>query len=218
MGTPPGALPGRRRSTSGSSCGTSPPPSFAGAPWPHLVSSPMRRGNSAAGAFPSAGTAPGPLAPIKGSPRAAPYNVSEAAPARAGGMVQWAPAHHPTRTMTLPEFTTRAASPAVAVTAPQGMHGFQRSNTDMMTGSPAGNRSPLHFCSGSSATGLYSSHGGSSWSLQRKASFEQAWNGPLGFGTSPPMEGPIVFVAPELTQETLLEATSQLNCSLITRD
>lgn len=34
--------------------------------------------------------------------------------------------------------------------------------------------------------------------------------GAYGFGTSPPMEGPIVFIAPELTQETLLEVS---NCS-----
>ena len=64
----------------------------------------------------------------------------------------------------------------------------------------------MHFnYSGSSATGLYNSNGGSSWSLQRKPSFEQAYNGPFSFGTSPPVEGPIVFVAPELTEETLLE-------------
>lgn len=54
--------------------------------------------------------------------------------------------------------------------------------------------------------GLQSSNG-SSWSLQRKPSFEQQM-GAFGFGTSPPMEGPIVFIAPELTQETLLEVRS----------
>lgn len=83
-------------------------------------------------------------------------------------------------------------------------HGFHRSNTDalMMPGSPsyaaAGNRSPIFG-------GLQSSSGGcSSWSLQRKPSYEQPL-GQFGFGTSPPMDGPIVFVAPQLTQETLLE-------------
>ena len=113
VGTPPG-IPGRRRSTSGSSCGTSPPP-FA-APWPQLMSSPLRRaaGNVVAPA--------GPLAPIKGSPirMSALANVSETATTpSSGGVVQlrnvggsgaaameWNPlGHHPTRTMTLPEFT-----------------------------------------------------------------------------------------------------------------
>lgn len=65
--------------------------------------------------------------------------------------------------------------------------------------SPGGNRSPIHGYGGG---GLQNSSG-SSWSLQRKTSFDQQL---YGFGTSPPqMEGPIVFVAPELTQETLLE-------------
>jgi hypothetical protein len=53
------------------------------------------------------------------------------------------------------------------------------------------------------AGGLQNSNG-SSWSLQRKPSFDHQM-GAYCYGTSPPMEGPIVFTAPELTQETLLE-------------
>lgn len=77
-------------------------------------------------------------------------------------------------------------------------HGFHRSQTELMPGSPSygGNRSPIY------GGGLQTSNG-SSWTLQRKPSFDQG--GAYGFGTSPPMEGPIVFIAPELTQETLLE-------------
>lgn len=78
--------------------------------------------------------------------------------------------------------------------------GFHRSQTEFMPSSPSygGNRSPLQCF-----PGLQNSNG-SSWSLQRKPSFEQHM-GAYGYGTSPPIEGPIVFVAPELTQETLLE-------------
>lgn len=68
-----------------------------------------------------------------------------------------------------------------------------------MAGSPCGNRSPIH------GYGALQNSSGSNWSLQRKSSFENQL-GALAFGTSPnQMEGPIVFVAPELTQETLLE-------------
>lgn len=123
VGTPPG-VPGRRRSTSGSSCGTSPPP-FA-APWPQLMNSPLRRCAGSGGvAAPT-----GPLAPIKGSPirMSALANVSEMATTPSnGGMVQWRNTggsgtavewntlahhhHHPTRTMTLPEFTGNKPQP-----------------------------------------------------------------------------------------------------------
>ncbi|XP_032781426.2 serine/threonine-protein kinase ULK2 [Daphnia magna] len=207
VGTPPG-VPGRRRSTSGSSCGTSPPP-FA-APWPQLMNSPLRRCAGSGGvAAPT-----GPLAPIKGSPirMSALANVSEMATTPSnGGMVQWRNTggsgtavewntlahhhHHPTRTMTLPEFT---ASPSVTMCGTTPNHGFHRSQTELMPSSPSygGNRSPMQCF-----PGLQNSNG-SNWSLQRKSSFEQ---GAYGYGTSPPMEGPIVFVAPELTQETLLE-------------
>ena len=68
-----------------------------------------------------------------------------------------------------------------------------------MAGSPCGNRSPIRGFGG------LQNSSGSNWSLQRKSSFENQL-GALAFGTSPnQMEGPIVFVAPELTQETLLE-------------
>lgn len=120
MGTPPG-IPNRRRSTSGSSCGTSPPPPqppFSTTPWPQLINSPLRRGASISG-----GVAPtSPLAPIKGSPvrMSVLPNVSEMATTPSSGeMVQWRNAggsvaewnpltghhHHPHRTMTLPEFS-----------------------------------------------------------------------------------------------------------------
>ena len=65
---------------------------------------------------------------------------------------------------------------------------------------------------------------GSYWNLQRKPSFDQTQQqlaagggggggGVFGsFGTSPPqMEGPIVFIAPELTQETLMEVPPTKN-------
>lgn len=120
VGTPPG-IAGRRRSTSGSSCGTSPPP--YGTPWPQLMSSPHH--NRRGGANVAGVAAPtGPLAPIKGSPvrMSVLPNVSEMATTpSSGGMVQWRNVggsgaamewnalaghpHHPTRTMTLPEFT-----------------------------------------------------------------------------------------------------------------
>lgn len=87
-------------------------------------------------------------------------------------------------------------------------HGFHRSQTELMPSSPSygGNRSPMQCF-----PGLQNSNG-SNWSLQRKSSFEQ---GAYGYGTSPPMEGPIVFVAPELTQETLLEVRI-LKCDAFT--
>ncbi|EFX82024.1 hypothetical protein DAPPUDRAFT_101872 [Daphnia pulex] len=133
VGTPPG-IPGRRRSTSGSSCGTS-PPAFA-APWPQLMTSPLRR---------TAGRIANPDFFSGQCFRNSHYAIERRN------------IHHPTRTMTLPEFTG----------------GLQNSN-------------------------------GSSWSLQRKPSFDHQM-GAYCYGTSPPMEGPIVFTAPELTQETLLE-------------
>lgn len=81
-------------------------------------------------------------------------------------------------------------------------HGFHRSQTEYMASSPSygGNRSPMQCFAGG---GLQNSNG-SSWSLQRKSSFDHQM-GAYCYGTSPPMEGPIVFTAPELTQETLLE-------------
>lgn len=81
-------------------------------------------------------------------------------------------------------------------------HGFHRSQTEYMASSPSygGNRSPMQCFAGG---GLQNSNG-SSWSLQRKPSFDHQM-GAYCYGTSPPMEGPIVFTAPELTQETLLE-------------
>ncbi|XP_046464386.1 serine/threonine-protein kinase unc-51-like [Daphnia pulex] len=208
VGTPPG-IPGRRRSTSGSSCGTS-PPAFA-APWPQLMTSPLRRTAGSAGVVAPAG----PLAPIKGSPIriSSLANVSETATTpSSGGIVQlrnvggsgaaveWNPlVHHPTRTMTLPEFT---ASPSVTMCGTTPNHGFHRSQTEYMASSPSygGNRSPMQCFAGG---GLQNSNG-SSWSLQRKPSFDHQM-GAYCYGTSPPMEGPIVFTAPELTQETLLE-------------
>ena len=66
MGTPPG-ITGRRRSTSGSSCGGSPPPFSAGSPWP-LVNSPLRRVGSHFPVGSGASGGSGPLAPIIGSP------------------------------------------------------------------------------------------------------------------------------------------------------
>lgn len=66
VGTPPG-ITGRRRSTSGSSCGGSPPPFSVGSPWP-LVNSPLRRVGSYFPAAPGASGGSGPLAPIIGSP------------------------------------------------------------------------------------------------------------------------------------------------------
>lgn len=83
----------------------------------------------------------------------------------------------------------------------------------MTGGSPCGSRSP-----GGNPflpSGVSNNSNGSYWNLQRKPSFDQphlvpgvgGGGGVLGsFGTSPPqMEGPIVFIAPELTQETLME-------------
>ena len=118
VGTPPG-ITGRRRSTSGSSCGTSSPPCTT-VPWP-IMNSPLRRAAGSAGVishFPGVAAAPGPLAPIKGSPTklvSVLANVSEmAATPSGGGMVQWRNAgggaaaadwNHPAqRAMTLPEF------------------------------------------------------------------------------------------------------------------
>ncbi len=115
VGTPPG-IPGRRRSTSGSSCGgTSPPQYFAGVPWPLMQNSPMRRA--------TVSSAPGPfMAPIKGSPTRGTVlsNVSEVATTpftSGGGMVQWRNTggsgpglewnHHPARAMTLPDFGSK---------------------------------------------------------------------------------------------------------------
>lgn len=87
-------------------------------------------------------------------------------------------------------------------------HGFHRSQTEFMPSSPSygGNRSPMQCFAG----GLQNSNG-SSWSLQRKPSFEHQM-GAYCYGTSPPMEGPIVFTAPELTQETLLEVPRKCLC------
>lgn len=231
VGTPPG-IPGRRRSTSGSSCGGTSPPQYGGAPWP-LMNSPLRRGGPSH--YPATVSATPLMAPIKGSPTKGSVlaNVSETATtpftvgAGGGGMVQWRNAggaewnHHPARTMTLPEFGSKLlascddglgkmcvsvtvsffelASPSVTMCGTNPNHGFHRSQTDILVPSSpvGGSRSPIHGYAG----GLQSSNG-STWSLQRKASFDQQM---LGYSTSPPMEGPIVFVAPELTQETLLE-------------
>jgi len=217
VGTPPGMITGRRRSTSGSSCGGSSPPYGAGSPWP-LVNSPLRRGGSH---FPIFGET-GSLASIKGSPTkgvnvlgyvseneasenvSIPASVTSAIPERRNS--EWnrlspAAGAHPTRAMTLPEFSS---PPSGARSGNQS--GFQRSQTDViMSGSPSatgmGSRSPSHFIAG-----LQNSHGsGSNWSLLRKPSVEQHM-GVLGFGTSPPqVEGPIVFIAPQLTQDTLFE-------------
>ena len=129
----------------------------------------------------------------------------------------------PTRAMTLPEFACKThqvvivsvqlettvfffslpGSPAVGMCGPS--QGFQRSQTDVLIScSPVSNRSPAHYFP------AMQNSNGSNWSLQRKPSFDQQL-GAFGFGTSPPqMEGPIVFVASDLTQETLMEVRFRL--------
>ena len=94
-------------------------------------------------------------------------------------------------------------TPSSGMCGTNSNHGFQRSQTDIVLGSPCGtgNRSPnsIFPC-------LPNSNASHNWSLQRKPSLEQQFGGGFGFGTSPPqMEGPVVFLAPELTQETLME-------------
>ena len=121
--------------------------------------------------------------------------------AAAGG-----PGWHPSRAMTLPEM--RSNSPSVPICGSAGAGVGQRSQTEatLLLASP-GNRSPS--CGGG-GVGLSASN----WSLQRKMSLEQQLRGHGAadaggpFGTSPSASfdaGPVVFVAPELTQETLLE-------------
>jgi hypothetical protein len=192
VGTPPAGgiaigmgLGSRRRSTSGSSCcsGTSPPP-FSASPWPQVANnSPLRRTGSNNFNPPSVATtvAGGSLAPIMGSPTRVVHQGASA----------WA---HPTRAMTLPELACGGHhSPSVTICSSSGVH---RSQTEAAFGISPGNKSPCLS--------------GSNWSLQRKSSFEQQLFGigAYGFGTSPPpMEGPIVFLAPELTQETLMEVS-----------
>ena len=177
-------LGSRRRSTSGSSCcsGTSPP--FSASPWPQVANnSPLRRTGSNNFNPQSAATtvAGGSLAPIMGSPTRVVHTGASA----------WA---HPTRAMTLPELACGGHhSPSVTICSSSGVH---RSQTEAAFGISPGNKSPCLS--------------GSNWSLQRKSSFEQQLFGigAYGFGTSPPpMEGPIVFLAPELTQETLMEVS-----------
>jgi len=228
VGTPPG-ITSRRRSTSGSSCGGSPPPfSSAGSPWP-TVNSPLRRVGSHFPAGPGASGGSGPLAPIIGSPTKL-HLLTNSGTASAGSVAgggrngtipEWNPLSpaHPSRAMTLPEFS----SPPLAMKTcnPAGGGYLQRSQTDVTitTGSPCGSRSPSGnpFFAGA----MSNNSNGSYWNLQRKPSFDQTQQqlaaggggggggggGVFGsFGTSPPqMEGPIVFIAPELTQETLME-------------
>ncbi|CAB3375094.1 Hypothetical predicted protein [Cloeon dipterum] len=201
LGTPPSA--GRRRSASGSSCGTPPPvttwqvspvtqyavlASSARHATPN--SSPMRRSGICSSPLLAGFTAPvpavggaAPLAPILGSPTRGGFDNAFAQTGgsdRCGNVASPADWKLVARAVTLPDMATDNQAAAAA----------------------ACNRTHVELTSQLAAE------------LQRRPSYgffhEQA--DPV-FGTSPPQaaaaaaasDGPITFVAPELPEETLLE-------------